>query len=392
MDKKMTSGEIAKKAGVSLKAVRLYDEKGLLKPTDYSEGNYRLYDKEALVVLEKIVALKQIGFSLDEIRNNLEEGKSQDIRGVLEQQLQVMEEKQYRIQQVIAMIRGTLESRQGELDWDTIAEMIQNITLDQKADERHWDALQHTASEMDWYVKIFQSLKLKEKETILDLGCGFAKLWRNNWSVIPQNTQIHGYDLHGTWADDFDTYIHEHEGELPEGVKVTLHFEDVEAVDTWDKMKKNQYSCIIAHYIYDMIKHSDTFFERICGALQEGGKFSVNGGTVDTWNSFFQEMLQDLGLRSDFVDKRIAGQRQKRDVFINTLKKYFSKMESVELTSCWHYTEAEDLYQKLIRIYPQEIKYLSYHEEEIKNYFHEKISLHGELVVETTSQFWHCYK
>ena len=31
MDEKMTSGEIAKKAGVSQKAVRLYDEKGLLK-------------------------------------------------------------------------------------------------------------------------------------------------------------------------------------------------------------------------------------------------------------------------------------------------------------------------------------------------------------------------
>ena len=49
MEKKMTSGEIAKKVGISQKAVRLYDEKGLLKPSDYSEGNYRLYDKEAFV-------------------------------------------------------------------------------------------------------------------------------------------------------------------------------------------------------------------------------------------------------------------------------------------------------------------------------------------------------
>ena len=54
MDDKMTSGEIARKAGVSQKAVRLYDEKGLLKPTEYSEGNYRLYDKEALQILDKI--------------------------------------------------------------------------------------------------------------------------------------------------------------------------------------------------------------------------------------------------------------------------------------------------------------------------------------------------
>ena len=59
MSDKMTSGEIAKKAGISQKAVRLYDQKGLLKPSDYTEGNYRLYDKEALLILEKIIALKQ---------------------------------------------------------------------------------------------------------------------------------------------------------------------------------------------------------------------------------------------------------------------------------------------------------------------------------------------
>ena len=33
MEEKMTSGEIAKKTGISQKAIRLYDEKGLLKPT-----------------------------------------------------------------------------------------------------------------------------------------------------------------------------------------------------------------------------------------------------------------------------------------------------------------------------------------------------------------------
>ena len=52
MEKRMTSGEMAKKAGVSQKAIRLYDEKGLLKPTDYSEGNYRLYDNAALQIYE----------------------------------------------------------------------------------------------------------------------------------------------------------------------------------------------------------------------------------------------------------------------------------------------------------------------------------------------------
>jgi DNA-binding transcriptional MerR regulator len=100
MEKKMTSGEMARKAGVSQKAIRLYDEKGLLKPTEYSEGNYRLYDDAALQILEKIVALKQIGFSLEEIRDNLKSGEASDIKGALEIQLQKMEEKKYQLEKI----------------------------------------------------------------------------------------------------------------------------------------------------------------------------------------------------------------------------------------------------------------------------------------------------
>ncbi len=95
MNDKMTSGEIAKKAGVSQKAVRLYDQKGLLKPSEYSEGNYRLYDKEALLILEKIIALKQVGFSLEEIRDRLNSEDEQDLESILREQVRMMEDKKY---------------------------------------------------------------------------------------------------------------------------------------------------------------------------------------------------------------------------------------------------------------------------------------------------------
>ena len=136
MEKKMTSGEMAKKAGVSQKAIRLYDEKGLLKPTEYSEGNYRLYDDAALQILEKIVALKQIGFSLEEIRDNLKSGEASDIKGALEIQLQKMEEKKYQLEKITDAIKRTL-ARKEDLDWDDVAGIVQYVSADQSADERH---------------------------------------------------------------------------------------------------------------------------------------------------------------------------------------------------------------------------------------------------------------
>lgn len=186
MDKKMTSGEIAKKVGVSQKTIRLYDEKGLLKPADYSEGNYRLYDKESILVLEKIIALKHIGFTLEEIYDNLVVGKNMDIVESLNQQLEIMEQKKAEIQKTIDCIKGILARTDGKPDWSDVAEIARNIRQDQSADENHFYALKHTASTKDWYERIYEMLDINEENSnseslnttthVLDIGCGFGKL------------------------------------------------------------------------------------------------------------------------------------------------------------------------------------------------------------------------
>ena len=103
MKEKMTSGEIAKQAGVSTKALRVYDEIGLLKPVEVSEGNYKLYDKSSLIILEKIIALKHIGFSLEEIKESLENDDQSSIRETLENQLEMMNQKIYEVINLIIL-------------------------------------------------------------------------------------------------------------------------------------------------------------------------------------------------------------------------------------------------------------------------------------------------
>ncbi|MCR4619008.1 MAG: MerR family transcriptional regulator [Lachnospiraceae bacterium] len=392
MDKKMTSGEIAKKAGVSQKAVRLYDEKGLLKPTDYSEGNYRLYDKAALQVLEKIVALKQIGFSLEEIRDNLVNGEASNIEDALRMQLKVMEEKRYRTEKVIDAINRTLDRKNEKLDWDDVAEIVQNVSLDQSADERHWDALKHTGSEEDWYVKIFKSLNIKKDEKILDLGCGFAKLWRNNVSEIPAGASIFAYDIHGSWADNFAEYLENNKGGLPEGVNISLEFENLEEESAWKNIEKNKkYDLIIAHYIDYELKNPEALVERASKVLKKGGMFSYNGANVGFWNVFFKKTMDDLGLKSDFIDEKVKMQTEKRDACIAMLGKHFAKTESVILSNCWHYNNADELLQRMKEYYPEQEKYIGDKANAIRQYFDKIIQENGEIKIEIGSQFWHCF-
>ena len=72
MDEKlMTIGEIAKEANVSIRTIHYYDQCGLLKAAAYSEGGYRLYSNKELVMLFQIKGLKELGLSLNEIKQQL---------------------------------------------------------------------------------------------------------------------------------------------------------------------------------------------------------------------------------------------------------------------------------------------------------------------------------
>jgi DNA-binding transcriptional MerR regulator len=64
-------GELAKRTGVSVRTLHWYEEMGLLSPAQRSESGQRLYSSEDLGRLQQIRSLRQIGLSLDEIRDCL---------------------------------------------------------------------------------------------------------------------------------------------------------------------------------------------------------------------------------------------------------------------------------------------------------------------------------
>lgn len=392
MDKKMTSGEIAKKTGVSQKTIRLYDEKGLLKPTDYTEGNYRLYDKEALSVLEKIIALKQIGFSLEEIHQNLAANSEVDITETLNRQLDILIGKKYEIEKAIACIRSVLV-RESEPDWDNVADIVKMMQIDQGADENYFKALKHHASPEDWYVMIYKNLGLRANARVLDLGCGYAKLWRNSWNTIPENMQIDCYDLRGSWADDFETYLAEHKDTLAEGTAINLYFEDVETQKTWEGIAgRETYDFIVAHYLTGFIKDLERFLERVAGALTPGGMFSVNVAGASREHGFWQDIFTKLQLKTDFMKESEAKSKKRLESFLTILEKYFTKVENTVIDNWMRYEDADELFARLLERYPENKKYLADKERVIKEYFVQELEARGAILVPTSSDFQHCFK
>lgn len=68
---RMKVGELARKTGKSVRALRLYEELGLLSPAR-SEGNFRLYGPDEVARVYWIAKLQDMGFSLAQIQNLVE--------------------------------------------------------------------------------------------------------------------------------------------------------------------------------------------------------------------------------------------------------------------------------------------------------------------------------
>lgn len=64
-------GELARRTGLTVRALHHYDEIGVLKPSLHSGSGYRLYTATDVARLQQVLSLRQIGFSLDEIRECL---------------------------------------------------------------------------------------------------------------------------------------------------------------------------------------------------------------------------------------------------------------------------------------------------------------------------------
>jgi MerR family transcriptional regulator, copper efflux regulator len=63
----MTVGQLSRRTGLSIKAIRRYEALGLIYSAGRSEGNYRLFDESALWCVQVIETLRSLGLTIKEI-------------------------------------------------------------------------------------------------------------------------------------------------------------------------------------------------------------------------------------------------------------------------------------------------------------------------------------
>lgn len=86
-----TIGQLAELSGLSAKALRIYEERGLLYPERDPENQYRVYGEKEKLALQKIVMLQFLGFSLEKIKAFLDESESADLEESFLEQKRLLE-------------------------------------------------------------------------------------------------------------------------------------------------------------------------------------------------------------------------------------------------------------------------------------------------------------
>lgn len=100
-----TVNEVSKLTGVSVRTLQYYDSIGLLKPTEYTDAGYRLYDDTALEALQQIMLFKELEFSLKEIKEIISDPDF-DKEKALEQQIELLTLKKEHLENLIDFARG----------------------------------------------------------------------------------------------------------------------------------------------------------------------------------------------------------------------------------------------------------------------------------------------
>lgn len=127
-------GEFSKMAQVSVGTLRFYDQAGLLKPLEVDTfTGYRYYSASQLHRLHRILALKDLGLSLEQIQIMLDENiSSEQIRGMLRlrqaeinQQLEIMQNQLTEVERRLRQI----EKEDFLSDYDIMVKQVEPVPV-----------------------------------------------------------------------------------------------------------------------------------------------------------------------------------------------------------------------------------------------------------------------
>lgn len=282
-----TTGEIAKMAGVTTRTIRYYDNKGVLSPSSHNSSGHRLYTESDFIKLKRILALKYLGLSLEEVKNAESQSfEKKDIINSLSLQKNIIKNKINYMKVVLHAIESAENSIDDEqepnIDWNKTIDIIKILEdekelLQQYIDSSNLDASvklqdRFSSNRHGWYKWAFNNIKLNKKYKVLEIGCGNGALWSKNIDLLDKDINI-------ILTDVCEDMISNAKKNLSDYSDVF----DFEIVDPNNiPFEDESFDLVIANHILFYMKDLDKVLKEIKRVLKVGGHFYSS--TIDSNN------------------------------------------------------------------------------------------------------------
>lgn len=270
-----TAGEIARIAGVSLRTIRFYDAKGLLKPVSHSEAGYRYYNQDSLAVLQRILTLKYLGFSLQKIEEIM---SSRSMEQQLTEQKELLLQKKRQLEEILSAMEMMENSRESD-KLGFLIRLLNLLTEEEKIQEQYRTSgnlekrirlHDYSTSPQGWMEWVYERLELGENEDVLELGCGTGLLWQMNVHRLPPGLRLTLTDRSAGMLEKAKENLSVFRKILDEKqVEIECRICDADSLE----LEKERYDCIVANHMLYHVKRREACLREIAHGLKSTGRF-----------------------------------------------------------------------------------------------------------------------
>lgn len=195
--------QFAQLAHVTVRTLHHYDRLGLLSPTLRSASGYRLYRKEDLGRLERILVLRYLGLSLREIAELLAAGSSatrQSLAETLSRQIIVLQARREGIDRILAAVeRAQKQAQQNtEPDWPLYQSILKEI---QMQESENWTKKYYSPQAQ---ASIEQRAAVWTPEQQAKITVDWQQMYRDVESALDRNVEpssVEGKALATRWLE-----------------------------------------------------------------------------------------------------------------------------------------------------------------------------------------------
>lgn len=374
------TGQFAKLANVSERTIRYYDKIGLLKPSFVMENGYRQYSDLDLLKLQKILSLKHLGFSIEEIFPMVMDNTN--LKESFDLQIDLIEDKISHLQSLKDALKRA--SQTPDLSWNMILSLVQLSNEETNIIEQYKNAKnlndrislheKYSTNKQGWFNWLFNQIDFSKINRLLELGCGNGKLWQEN-KIDLRNREIFLSDISEGMVEEVRNKL---------GSDFNCIVADAEKIP----FKDEYFDSIIANHVLFYLNDLNLGLKEIERVLKSDGILYCSTYGKNHMKEI-TEIVQNFDSRINLSNHSLY------DIFglengESILKKYFYNVQRMDYQDSLEITESKPLIDYIMSCHGNQNEILGPRLNEFKEYIEELLENNGKIVVTKQAGLFVC--